>query len=228
MSGDPAYLMYYRSLRALKRREAEAIIERYLADGGSIEGLYADVLMPAMDYVGRQWQLGRISVAHEHYISEVSRDLVGRYGPRMYADVPARGPVAVLGCVPGDRHSIGLMMIGDVFRAGGLVVHALGEGLPAAAIAEFVAEVGADLIGLSCALDIHLPDLADLIPLVRQARPGVGVAVGGLAIRSGGESMGRRLGADYHAADVREARHRMPGWIASLGGSRELSPEFLD
>ena len=151
MTGDPAYLMYYRSLRALNRGDAEAIVESYLADGGGIEGLYADVLMPAMDHTGRQWQLGRISVAHEHYISEVTRDLIGRYGPRMYANVPARGPVAVLGCVPGERHSIGLMMIGDVFRASGLVVHALGEGLPSAAIAEFVAEVGADLIGLSCA-----------------------------------------------------------------------------
>ncbi len=228
MTGDPAYLMYYRSLRALNRGHAEAIVERYLADGGSVEGLYADVLMPAMDYSGRQWQLGRISVAHEHYISEVTRDLVGRYGPRMYADVPVRGLVAVLGCVPGERHTIGLMMIADVFRAGGLAVHALGEGLPSEAIAEFVAEDGADLIGLSCALDIRLPDLADLIPLVRHARPGIGVAVGGLAIRSGGESMGRRLGADYDAADVREARHRMPDWIASLARSPRVSPEFLD
>jgi methanogenic corrinoid protein MtbC1 len=226
MTGDPAYLKYYRSLRALNRRDAEAIIESYLADDGSIEGLYADVLMPAMDHVGRQWQLGRISVAHEHYISEVTRDLVSRYGPRMYANVPARGLVAVLGCVPGERHSIGLMMIGDVLRAGGLVVHALGEGLPSAAIVEFVAEVGADLIGLSCAMDSYLPDLADLIPLVRHARPGIGVAVGGLAIRFGDESMGRRLGADYHAADVREASHRLPGWVASLGHSRDQAPEF--
>ena len=227
MTDDPAYLVYYRSLRALNRRDAEATVESYLADGGSIEGLYADVFMPAMAHSGRQWQLGRISVAHEHYISEVTRDLVGRYGPRMYADVPVGGPVAVLCCVPGERHTIGLMMIGDVFRAGGLVVHALGEGLPSAAIAEFVAEFGADLIGLSCALDIHLPDLADLIPLVRCARPGIGVAVGGMAIRSGGESIGRRLGADYHAADVRETLHRMPGWIASLVRSRGPSSEFL-
>ena len=151
MCDDPAYLQYFRSLRALNRRDAEAVVDRYLADGGDIEGLYTDVLMPAMDHVGRQWQLGRISVAHEHYISEVTRELVRRYGPRMYADVPARGPVAVLCCVPGERHSIGLMMIGDVLRAGGLVVHDLGEGLPAGAIAEFVAEVGADLVGLSCA-----------------------------------------------------------------------------
>ncbi len=210
----------------LDRSDAEAIAESYLADGGSVEGLYADVFMPAMDHSGRQWQLGRITVAHEHYISEVTRDLVGRYGPRMYAGVPVRGPVAVLGCVPGERHSIGLMMIGDVFRAGGLVVHALGEGAPSEAIAEFVAEVGADLIGLSCALDIRLPDLADLIPLVRHARPGIGVAVGGLAIRCGGESLGRRLGADYHAADVREASDRIPGWITSLARSRDGSPKF--
>ena len=64
MSDHPAYLMYYRSLHALNRRDAEAVVEGYLADGGSIDSLYADVIMPAMDHVGRQWQLGRISVAH--------------------------------------------------------------------------------------------------------------------------------------------------------------------
>ena len=170
-----------------------------------------------MDHAGRQWQLGRISVAHEHYISEVTRELVRRYGPRMYADVPARGPVAVLCCVPGERHSIGLMMISNVFRASGLVVHTLGEGLPAGAIVDFVAEVGADMISLSCALDIHLPDMADLIPLVRHARPGIGVAVGGVAIRFGAEALGQRLGADHYAIDARDVRRQLPHWIASLG-----------
>ena len=65
-----------------------------------MEGLYVDVLMPAMVHTGREWEADRISVAHEHYISEVTRDLIRQYGPRLYADLDEDGPVAVATCAP--------------------------------------------------------------------------------------------------------------------------------
>ena len=54
---------------------------------------------------GREWEAGRISVAHEHYISEVTRDVIRQYGPRTWPEAAAGGPVAVTCCVPRERHS---------------------------------------------------------------------------------------------------------------------------
>lgn len=71
---------YFEALRRFDRRGAARLVQDYLDGGGHIEGLFVDVLMPAMILTGEEWEAARISVAHEHYISEVTRDLIHQYG----------------------------------------------------------------------------------------------------------------------------------------------------
>ena len=159
--------------------------------------------------VGSRWRI-------EHYISEVTRDVVRQYGPRARPQAAAGAPVAVACCVPRERHGLGLMMVADALRAGGVGVHLLGEGLPAAAVIEFVARVDAELLGLSCAMDIHLPEVADLIAGARRAVPGLKVAFGGAVLRDRGDAVRAGVGADWTARDVREVRRVLPDWLAAL------------
>ena len=127
-----------------------------------------------------------------------------------------RAPVAVVCCVPRERHSLGLMMVADALRSGGVGVHLLGEGLPADAVIDFVARVDADLLGLSCAMDVHLPEVADLIARARQVVPGLKVALGGAVVRDRGDAVRAGVGADWTATDVREVRRVLPDWLAAL------------
>ena len=101
------------------------------------------------------------------------------------------------------------MMVCDILRAGGLRVLTLGEGLPVEATCEFLAASGADLLFLSCALDLHLPEAADLIAMARGARPGLVVVAGGVAF-AGRPELAKALGADHFAADAREVRALIP------------------
>ncbi|HEX8200890.1 MAG TPA: cobalamin B12-binding domain-containing protein, partial [Isosphaeraceae bacterium] len=218
-------LEYYRRLLSFDWPGAIAVVDRYLAERvGDVEGLYAEVLAPALVHTGREWEQGRISVAHEHYISEVTRDVIRRHGRRLWEHAPGSGPVAVACCVPGERHTIGLMMVCDVLAAGGLIVHMLGESAPREAIRDFVVQCGAELLCLSCTLDVFLPDAVDLIGRVRAAGPGLGVVIGGAAFGARGESLARLVGADYFAADIRALRHRLPGWLAGRTGAPRPIP----
>ena len=205
MTQTDLYLDYYERLRRLDRQGAVALVQGYLADREDVEGLYLEILMPAMVHAGHEWERDRISVAHEHYISEVTRDLIRQHGPRLWSDPGSMAPVAVACCAPGERHALGLMMISDVLRAEGLNVLTLGEGAPAESVRDFLVDARADLLCLSCSLDLHLPEAADLIALARAARPGLAVLAGGAAF-AGDASKALALGADRFAADVREAR----------------------
>lgn len=220
---EPSLELFGR-LMALDRRGAFALVEDYLAERPDVADFYADVLEPALLHAGREWEQGRISVAHEHYISEAARELVRRYGPRIWSEDPGPSPVAVACGAPRERHSIGLMMVVDALRAGGLEVHMLGEGLPAEAVIGLLEQTDARLLCLSCALSIHLPGMDELISRTRRSRPGLRVAVGGAALRHRGEELRSRLGADWTAPDVRAVRRMLPSWLPMLAPAPPLPP----
>ncbi len=94
----PLYIQYFESLRRLDRRGAQQVVDGYLNGGADVEGLYIDVLMPALIHTGQEWEQDRISVAHEHYISEVTRDLIRRIGPRLWSEPNGDAPVALACC----------------------------------------------------------------------------------------------------------------------------------
>lgn len=214
--GTPAYLEYYERLRRLDRQGAISLVEHYLSEVGDVERLYSDVFMPAMVHTGDEWEQDRISVAHEHYISEVTRDLIHQYGRgrrrrpwRNEGGPAAEGLTAVCCCVPGERHALGLLMVSDVLQASGFQVHMLGEGAPVEAIAAFARDSKASLLCLSCALDEHLPEVPGVIERVREGVPGIRVVLGGAAFR-GHPGAAEGLGADHFASDLAELRRLIP------------------
>jgi methanogenic corrinoid protein MtbC1 len=214
MADYPPHLEYVNHLLRLDRRAAEGVVDRFLEHGGDVAGVYADILMPALIHTGREWEHDRISVAHEHYISEVTRELIRSLGPRMWSHAEGEGPSAVACCAPGERHVLGLLMVRDVLRSSGVTVHLLGEGAPAEAIRDFVVESRADWLCLSCTLGLHLPEVAQLIAMVRKERPDVLILLGGSAF-DGHPERAQLLGADRYAPDVRALQDLIPDLVGS-------------
>jgi len=67
----PADLLarYMETLLAGNREEAAGLVMQAVDNGVSIRDIYLDVFKPGLYEVGRLWQSGRITVAHEHYFS---------------------------------------------------------------------------------------------------------------------------------------------------------------
>ncbi|QDV33585.1 cobalamin B12-binding domain-containing protein [Tautonia plasticadhaerens] len=222
----PLHLSYFDRLLQLDRHGAIKLVERFLLDReGDVAALYAEVLVPALVHTGQQWQEDRISVAHEHYISEVTRDLILRHGPRLWASPEAVHSTAVACCAPNERHVLGLLMAADILRAAGLDVHLLGEGAPPESVGDFVAEVDADVLALSVSLPEHVDDASALIEGARARRPSLLVVAGGRGLAELPDPAAR-VGADYVTNDLRDLHRELPRLLKrpSPGSSRRDRP----
>lgn len=152
------------------------------------------VLYPALRATGDQWERGDLTLAHEHFLSElVRRQLAARI-----AVTPGNegSPTVVLACPPTERHDLGLMGVWLCLRLMGLRVVYLGADVPAAALLGAVEETGAAAVVLSAVASSTRPDLVIVARAVATSRLGPRLFVGGSAVHISegrAELMGVRL-----------------------------------
>jgi len=164
-----------------------------------LEQALARIVEPVLQRVGEGWASGELSVAQEHLVSAAIRARLERLLADARGDV--RG-VAVLACVPGELHELGLLMLGALLRADGWQVAYLGADAPLDDAFELAERLDATLLCLSATMREHVAALAK-----RPASRGVTLVLGGHAAS---ERVARRLGArhvnDSLRRSVRELR----------------------
>ena len=121
--------------RSPRRTGAHAALDRLLASL-TIETVLRDVLLPYLRELGERWERGEISVAQEHFASNVLR---GRLLGLARGWGNASGPTTVLACAPGELHDLPLLMFGLVLAGRGRSVTYLGPDTPVATIQEALA-----------------------------------------------------------------------------------------
>jgi MerR family transcriptional regulator, light-induced transcriptional regulator len=138
-----------RVLAALARFDADAVArelgEALIALGAG--AFVHQVATPLLAEAGARWEAGRLSVAEEHLLSAVLRDLLGAlvHGrPR-----PADAPRIVLAAPSGERHELGLVMVALLARDAGVSVCFLGVDLAGEEIARAAARSDAAVVGLA-------------------------------------------------------------------------------
>jgi MerR family transcriptional regulator, light-induced transcriptional regulator len=82
--------------------------------------------------VGERWQDGRLSVAQEHFATNLIR---GRLLGLARGWGAGSGHRAVLACVPGELHDIGLIVFGLCLRERGWRITYLGADTPPLSVA---------------------------------------------------------------------------------------------
>ena len=103
-----------------------AALDRLLA-AVSVEFAVTRVLIPYLHELGERWADGSVTVAQEHFASNLVRGrLLG-----LARDWGARGDSsAVLACLPGEAHDIGLILLGVLIALRGWRVTFLGADTP--------------------------------------------------------------------------------------------------
>ncbi len=92
------------------------------------------VIIPLMQEVGNRWYKGQFSIAQEHMISAMLRNLLGAL-IRLY--VQTRASLPLLFATPvGEQHEFGILAAAMLAARGGLGVLYLGASLPAKEIVE--------------------------------------------------------------------------------------------
>jgi MerR family transcriptional regulator, light-induced transcriptional regulator len=146
-----------------------------------------DLLIPFLRRLGERWARGEVSVAQEHFASNV-------IGARLRGLARAwdigPGPHAILACPAGERHDLGLLSFGLALRERGWRITYLGADTPGPTLADAVAAVEPDVVVLSAVtpepLVRMLHDLAALSRRLHLVIAGAG-ASSALAERTGSE-----------------------------------------
>ncbi len=147
------------SLRAAVERlddaAAHLAFDRLLADF-SLDTVLEGVLLPLLHELGQDWARGEVSVAQEHFASNLVR---GRLLALARGWDRGSGPRAVLACPPGERHDLGLLIFGLALREHGWRITFLGADTPLDTLGETVRHLA------PAALVLAVTDQARLDPI---------------------------------------------------------------
>src|SRR3954466_8792534 len=124
---------------------AQAILDQVLA-AVTVDTLLAEVILPYLQELGARWERGEATIAHEHFASSVLR---GRLLGIARGWGLGMGPVALLACLPGEQHDLGLIAFGLALRSRGWRIVYLGADTPIETVAEVSDEVQPSLIALA-------------------------------------------------------------------------------
>jgi MerR family transcriptional regulator, light-induced transcriptional regulator len=162
------------ALDAFDEPRAQAILDRLLAIA-TVETLLSEVIMPYLRELGARWERGEASVAQEHFASGVLR---GRLLGLARGWGLGLGPVAVLACLPGEQHDLGLIAFGLALRSRGWRIVYLGPDAPIDTVADVSGGLEPKLVVLNAVSGERVrPILPKLRPLARRHR----LALGGAA-----------------------------------------------
>jgi len=184
------------------RTGAIAIADRQ-AEESTMEEMFSDLFIPTLTFAQEELDRRRISPAHDHFIKDVVRELIVRYGDRnAVTPDPERHIVAV--SVAGERLSLGTLMLTQLLRTESYSVDYFTD-LPNEELVAFISEVKPEAVFVSCANFDHLDAGYDLLQLLSANFPDLVIVAGGSAFaRDRDKTVG--AGATYVPTTLSEAK----------------------
>jgi len=119
------------ALEGFDESAAQAILDSVISST-TLDAMLSEVVLPYLHELGLGWERGEVSVAQEHFATSVLRGrLLGlaRGWGRGY------GPRALLACLPGEQHDLGLIAFGLALRSRNFRIAYLGGDLPIESVA---------------------------------------------------------------------------------------------
>lgn len=136
---------------------AHAAFDRLLGDY-SVDAVLDGVVLPLLRELGDGWVRGEVSIAEEHFASNLLR---GRLLGLARGWDRGIGPRAVLACAPGERHDLGLLAFGLALREHGWRITYLGADTPLDTLAETAQRLAPDVLVLAAVDPEHLESVTD-------------------------------------------------------------------
>ena len=164
------------ALDALDEPAAQAVLDRLMSDF-TLAAALRDVVLPYLGDLGERWAKGELTIAHEHFASNVIR---GRLAGLARGWGNGNGPLAVLACPPGELHDLPLMTFGIILNRCGWRVDFFGVSTPVVDLIDDARRSPPDLIVLAatvpeCFTAIR-SDLARLAAVAPLALAGAGAS----------------------------------------------------
>ena len=208
-SDGPARLDLHELARSLQRAlddfdegAAQAVLDRLLSDF-TLATTLRDVVLPYLQQLGERWEGGEITIAQEHYASNVIRGRLAGLA-RGWGEGP--GPRAILACPPDELHDLPLLIFGIVLNRNGWRVDYFGASTPVDELVQAVGRSRPELIVVAATTTARFTGILSELSQLATAAP---LAVAGAGAT---QQMADEIGAGLLSGDpVTAAQHQGHG-----------------
>ena len=195
------------AVRSPDDARAVEFIREVLAEGATIEAVYLDLLAPSARRLGQMWDNDECDFVEVTVSLGRMQRLLRDLSQVFLADASRSEPVgnALLTCIPGEQHTLGIIMVGEfLLRDGWRVL--VGAPWSESDLLTMVGTEWYDVIGFSVGSESRLPILKRDIRRLKSAsrNPHVQFMVGGQVFCEH-PNAADQVGANAIAGDAREA-----------------------
>lgn len=190
---------------------AQAFAEALISQGASYDQLFVELLAPAARKLGELWESDYFSFSDVTIGLSRIQQLVHEVGPGLDADPEVSPGVAsaLLVPMPGELHSLGVLLVEEFFRRAGWNVWAP-QNVTSGQLVSIVRQERFDMVGISVTCEVVVQRLAALVDSIRSAslNKGLLVMVGGRFVNEHPELVAQ-VGADATDFDGTQATGRL-------------------
>ena len=133
------------ALSRFDETSAQAVLDR-LFGSLSVDAALREVVVPCLRELGERWRRGEISIAQEHFASNVIR---GRLMALARGWGRGSGRLAVLACAEDEQHDLPLVLFGVLLRTYGWRIAYLGADTPLPSLVQAVRELHPSVVVVS-------------------------------------------------------------------------------
>ncbi|MBE7555890.1 MAG: corrinoid protein [Anaerolineales bacterium] len=194
----------YAAILSGNAKKAAAAVQAALEAGLPADQILNEACIPAMDEVGRLFEMGEKFVPEMLIAARAMQTGVNLLKPHLQeGNVKSLGKV-VVGTVAGDLHDIGKNLVAMMLEGAGFEVIDLGTDVSPEQFVEVVQEQKPDLIGMSALLTTTMSAISTTLSALTEAgvRNQVKVIVGGAPVT---QAFADSIGADGFAPDAGSA-----------------------
>ncbi|MEN8802469.1 MAG: MerR family transcriptional regulator [Thiogranum sp.] len=126
-------------------------------------------LVPLLSRVGELWSVGKLQVFQEHFLSQQLNRFLNTEITKLQQS--AGEPRVLLATLPGEQHTLGLLMVAGLLTSRGASVINLGAEVPMQQLEQAVEQFRADTVGITFSgaypyksIRSHLFELRELLP----------------------------------------------------------------
>jgi len=145
------------------------ILFRMQYEKQGIKSFILDTVVPLLNAVGELWMGGKLQVFQEHFLSQQLIRFLNTEIARIQKS--AGRPLVLLATLPGEEHTLGLLMVAGILSSQGISAINLGGEVPMDQIVRAVQQFHADTVGITFSgayqyknIRAHLLELRELLP----------------------------------------------------------------
>lgn len=194
---------------AFDEEGARKAAQKFVDEGhGAFQGIM-EGLAAGMNTVGKLFKAQEYYVPEVLLCAEAMQAGLDILTPLLRAGEAASQGKVVLGTIQGDIHDIGKNLVKLMLEIAGFTVYDLGNNVPYQTFVDEAIRNDADVVGISAMMTTTMMGMKKVIQMVKEAKPGIGVLIGGAPVTKEIVKMFNADGYAPSAADVADEVTRL-------------------